>query len=165
MSWWSVPQAGDWVRTVTVVPVTFTDRVGGGGLPSGTRGVVLATYGGRVEVELDAQWGSITTTVRTGDVRVVRRDGGVGSFRQRTRRLVLARLAVGLMLALPLLQYAISYVWTYHSFDGITAELVTGTLLGVGDSIGAALSEPWKALIYFGVLAVLGRFTSGRRAR
>lgn len=166
MSRWSSLEPGDWVRTTRTVPLTLTDRLlGDGGLPRGTRGVVIARRGGRLDVELDVGWGITRATVKTRDVRAVRRGGGVGEFRARRSRLATARFAVAVALTLPLAHFTILYWWTYRSFDGFVPALVTAALYSAEDSFVAALHQPVKAILYFAVVALLGRFAFGRRAK
>ena len=166
MSWWSAGEPGDWVRATASIPVTVSDRLTGqGGLPAGTLGVVLDRYGSRLRVEFDAGWGTATATVNGRSVRVVRRAGGTSAFRTRTRRLTLARLAVAVALALPVLQFVAAYIWAYRTFNGIVPAFVEGAVYGAQDSFLAALHQPRQAIIYFGVIALLSRFAFGRRAR
>lgn len=146
--------------------MTLTDRLlGDGGLPKGTRGVVVGRRGGRLDVELDAGWGRVTATVSRGDVRLVRRGGGIGTFRIRTSRLALVRIAVAVALALPVVHFAIAYWWAYRSFDGIVAGFATAALYGAGDSLVAALHQPGRAVVYFLVVMLLWRFAIGRQAK
>ncbi len=167
MSWWSAgADPGDWVRTTTTVSLNLADQLlGHGGLPPGTRGVVLERYGSRLRVEFDNGWGSVTGTVRSREVQVVRRGAGAAAFRTRTSRLASARLAVAFALALPVLQFVVAYLWANRSFDGIGPAFVTAALYGAEDSLLATLHEPRKAVVYFVVVTLLYRFAFGRRAR
>lgn len=165
VTWWTAPQQGDWVATTRTVPVTLTDRALGGGLPAGTRGVVVERRGGRLGVELDGGWGRVTAEVHARDLRLVGRGRGAAAFRSRTSRLAAARIAVAGMLLLPVGHFVLAYLWAYHTFDGILGAFAVAVLDGAGQSLIAALHEPVRALVYFVVVAVLWRIAFGYRSR
>ncbi len=166
MRWWRpAADRGEWVRTTKVVPLGVTDRMLNRGLPRGTRGVVVARQGGRLRVEFDTGWGLVSGTVRRQDVQVLRHGGGAERFRARTGLLACARLAVAVVLALPVLQFVVAHLWAYRSFDGIASTFALAALGGAEQSLLAALHQPKKALAYVIVLTLLSRFAFGRRAQ
>lgn len=154
---------GDWIATMSTVPVTFTDTLAGGGLPAGTRGVVLEPGGRHVLVELDGGWGTVRARLQRGDIRVVRRRGGVEPFRSGMRKLAVVRAALAFALLLPVLRFAAEYLWTHWTVDGMAAAFALAAVDSAQYSLVAAFHQPGKALVYFVVVTVLWRVAFGRQ--
>jgi hypothetical protein len=157
------PEPGDWVRLTRMVPVTLADHIGGDGLRRGSRALVIARYGGRVELDVDAGWGSCRTTVSLGDCALVRKGGGAKAFRSRTRTITIVRVSLALFLSWPILYFVGVYLWTYRSLDGIVAAFMMNVVDGIPDQIDAALHEPVKAVAAAVLFAVIMRVALGPR--
>lgn len=160
---WRSFEVGDWVRTRRNVPVTIADHVTGGGVPKGSNGVVTEVRGGQVVVDVDAGWGTVTTTVRHSDLSLRRRGGGVEVFRRRSGRMATVRIAAALTLALPVLWYVAQYVWYYRTLDGITADFAVGVVEAGWAFLEGAIEHPVRALAFVAVSWLVGRLAFGRR--
>lgn len=162
MSWFAPAAPGDWVRSISVIRTSFTDRMLGGdaGIKPGTSGVVVDHVGwGSLKVRFDTGlFGSVTTTVKSSQVRVTRRGGGVEAHAERAARLRWARAGVGLALLGPVLVFAIRFLISGGSSGGLLVVLLDGAIAGVFDLIGYAFANPLQALLYVAVLTVAGRF-------
>ena len=165
MSWFSSPEVGDWVRLRHRVPVTMADHLTNGGLPKGARGCVVARRGSRIDVDVDAGWGSSRATLKAADVTVMRRGGGTEAFARRVRLLTTVRVSLALVIAWPVLRFVAEYLWVNRSFDDIVPAFVLGVIEGIPDQIEAALAEPWKAVLSFALFAVMGRIAFGPSSR
>jgi hypothetical protein len=134
-----------------------------GGLPQGSKGVVLAERGRELTVQFDAGWGTVTANVPRTACQLIRRRGGVDTFRSRTRFLTLVRLGLGLALALPVLVFAAEYIWQNGSTSGLAGNLALGALDSTGDLLVAALHQPVQTAIYCAALALASRLAFRRR--
>jgi len=157
-----VPQPGDWVATRHRIPISLTDHLLGdaGGLKPGTRGVVVRSSGfGRVEARFSIGLaGSVTASVRSSDLRVVRRGGGEDAFAAHTSRLNAARLGVAIALIAPFAYFVVA--WHLHggTKEGLLPALIDGACSGALDLLAYALTNPMKALIYLVIVTLAGRF-------
>ena len=164
MSRWS-PEPGDWVRTARRLPVSTYDMLTGDGLPLGTRGLVRSYRHGRLVVDLDTGWGTVTVSLRPRDCFVVRAGGGEQAFRRRASRVLLVRASVLAGLHLPLVLFVASYAWQRGTLDGVQGALVLAAIDSAFAAVEAAVHSPQQALLYYGVVALLLRFALGRRHR
>lgn len=166
MSFFRSPQPGDWIKTTRPIRVSLTDYLMGdnGGIRPGTRGVVIRVHGwNSLEVLLDTGLsGSVTARVRPGQIRVVRRDAGIDSFRETTSRINAIRFGVAMAFVLPLGYFAIVWFLKGGTTDGLTAALVDSAIYGMLDLLSYALSNPINALIYIAIVSVAARFAFGR---
>lgn len=84
------PQVADWIKTTEKVPVSFTDALTARGVPTGTRGVVTdisGFFGSLLVVRLDGGlFGSMTLRLRSSQVRVIRRGGGIEAYEESASR-------------------------------------------------------------------------------
>lgn len=162
MGWFGSLRTGDWVRTTDTIPVTLSDHLGGGGIRTGTRGVVTGVHGSRATVVFDSGWGVHTATVRAAKLRRIRSGGGVDRFRRRARTAALVRLGLAIALLFPVLSFAAVYLWTYRTVDGIVPTLLSATLDGVGDWLSAAIAHPMQRVIFSVVVGLVGRWVFRR---
>jgi hypothetical protein len=159
------PEPGDWVRATRRLPVTVTDHLTDGGLPAGTRGVVVGGRGRYTEVEFRAVLGTARVRVPTDGLRLDRRGGGREAFRNRSRRVTAVRLALAAFLLLPLAHFVGSYTWEHRSLDGLVPAFAVAAVNSAGDWLFTAIDQPVRALVYTGFLAALTRIAFGRRRR
>ena len=163
---WRTPQPGDWVVLTSPVKTTLTDHLLGdqAGIRRGTRGVVIRSLGwGACQVRLDTGLlGSTTARVRRGQMRVVRRGGGVDAFAARSSRLNAARAGVALALVAPFSYFAAAWFAGGGSKGGLLAALIDGLLQGCLDLLSYALAHPLNAALYVGLVTVASRFAFGR---
>lgn len=162
--WFSTPEVGDWVRLKRRTPVSFSDHLTDGGLPAGSRACVLGRTGSRLELEVDAGWGSTRVSVRSHDVTVIRRGGGSEAFARRVRLVTTVRVSLALVLVWPVLQFVATYLWVNRTFEDIVPAFVMGVLDGLPEQIEAAIAEPWKAVLSFLLFAVMGRIAFGPKS-
>lgn len=168
MSWFlgGPPQPGDWIKLTDKVPVSFTDTLSGGGVPAGTRGVVTDVsgfFGGHLVARLDGGlFGSMTVRVRARQVRVIRRGGGIEAYEQNASRRGAVRIGAATALLAPLLYFAVTYMATGGTTDGLIAALVGGALYSVLDMIEYLLANPVQGLLYCLVVWGVGRLAFGR---
>lgn len=167
MWFWSTPRPGDWVRSTRRVPVGVLDQLTGGGLPPGTRGVVVGTAPGLLCSDLLVAYdaglaGTVTARTRARDLRTVRRGGGVDEFRRSRGRLAAARAGVAAVFVAPVLWFAIQYVVERRSTDGLMSTLVVGSVYGAFDFVGFLVAEPLRAIAYLLVTSVAWRFAFRR---
>ncbi len=156
--WGGEPRPGDWVVSKELVRTSLTDRLTGGGLRPGTRGVVVARSGSRLVVEFDTGYGRASARVPAGVVRVVRRGGGRDRFERRTGLMTTIRLAVAAFLMFPVLWWIGAYLWTYRTLDGIVPAFAVAALDSLGELVATAIAHPGRSLVYALFLAALGRF-------
>lgn len=159
MGWLSIAiNQGDWVKSTRTIPISINDRLSGGGIAAGTRGVVTAITGTRITVEFDTRWGLCTAIVPARGLTRIRREGGVQQFRQRAHTSTLIRIGLALALAFPILYFTGWYLWTYHTFDGIVPAFVQTSLDSLTDWLAAALAHPVQTVIASILLAAIGRW-------
>jgi hypothetical protein len=154
---WGGVQVGDWVRSRARLPVTLADHLLQSGIKPGARGVVTATSGSRALVDFDAGLGTVSASVSQRHLRVVRRGGGIGSFKTNAHRRLIARVALIIFLALPVLQFLAAYAWINRGFDGITVAFAEGVVQSVLDWLNMLLTQPARTAIYIGCLWVVAR--------
>lgn len=157
MMWNRRAQPGDWVRATAKITTGLVDELTGGGLPAGSRGVVTSRSGRWLIIEFDNGIGITTTRVKDDRCRIDRRAGGLHQFRERTRRMTIARLALMGFLLWPVAQFIFLYLWHNRTADGIAPALVLASLDGVGDLAGQLVTNPVRTLIYLVFLTGLGR--------
>jgi len=162
MSWFGSIGPGDWVSTTSAIPVTLSDHLTGGGIRSGTRGVVTAVSGSRVTVDFDSGWGLHTATVSMRNLRRARAGGGVERFRSRARTTTLIRIGLGIALCFPVVLFAVEYLWMFHTLDGIVPAFLTACLDSVGDWVGAAIAHPVHTLVFSVVVGLISRWVFRR---
>jgi len=165
MIWSRYIETGDWVRSTRTLRVTLTDHLQGGraGIPAGTDGLVIDRSGRRIRVEFDTGWGPCTATISPSDCRVTRRAGGVDAFRRRAHTRMLVRLGLLIALMMPFLYFAGWYLLHYRTFDGFVPALATQSIASFGDWLSMAIEHPVQTVIYASVLALISRFTFGKR--
>lgn len=154
---WGGLQVGDWVKANRTVPVTFTDSITESGVRPGTMGVVTDTAGSRVQVAFEGGFGTVDAWVPTRHLRVVGRGRGVGSFRSHARRIAVARAALSLFLAWPVLKFLAIYGWTHHGFSGVTSAFALAVIDSIGDWLAMLVQQPVKTVVYLIFLGILGR--------
>lgn len=159
------PDVGDWVRLKKRTAVTFTDILTGDGLPEGSLGVVVARFGSSLQVDVDAGWGSSRATVKSWDVRVVRRKGGQEAFAKRTHYLTVVRVSLALFLAWPVISYIALYFWEHQTFDGLTIHLSIGLIEGAFEQVNQLIADPVRGLLLLGLFALFSRIAFGPSSR
>lgn len=156
--WGTHPGAGDWVKVTETMPVSVTDHLFGAGLPVGTRGVVTGRTGNKLDVEFDTGFGTTRAIVPTTKCALVKRGGGKDVFIRRAGTVRTIRLALGLFLTWPLLQFAGLYWWEKRTFDGIVEEFTLAAFESAGEWLMTVIHDPLPALTYALFIAVLSRF-------
>lgn len=150
---------GDWVRSRENLAYGL---LGGSTIKSGTRGVVTGVANGwfssTASVRWDGGFGTVSTTVPTRHLQVVRHGGGVNRFVAHQGRLTAARAALALFLMWPVIKWVVEYVWLNKGFSGITGVFALGMVDSIGDWITMLVSSPVHAIIYFTFLGLIGRW-------
>lgn len=159
------PDVGDWVRLKKTAPTTLTDHLTGGGLPTGSLGVVTGRFGASLEVDVDAGWGTCRAQVRASDVSIVRRGGGREAFGKRVHLLTIVRVSLALFLLWPIIQFTGWYLWQYRSFDGFTVAFAIAMVEGALQQVEELIAHPIRGLLLLGWFALLGRIAFGRSGR
>lgn len=161
--WGRSPTIGDWVVTLDErTPVTLSDRLWGGGVARGTRGVVVARHGRQAEVELGAGWGSVRATVPVSRLRTVRVGGGEAAFRDRQRLVGAIRCGIAGAFVVPVLVFAAEYLVAGGSVSGILPALASAVLVWAIEGLAAALAHPAQAILALLVTTVLARWAFRR---
>jgi hypothetical protein len=153
-----VPTTGDWIALTKRVPTAFADSLTGGGLPRGTRGVVIDRIGMRLRIKFDSGFGIMQATVHSRDTRVVRRHGGADAFARRTRVTTALRAGVLFAMAAPFLYFIVQYLWTYRTTHGLLPALATGLVVGTVDTLAATLEHPVQGIVYLLLTTALTRW-------
>jgi len=141
----------------------MTDHLTGGGIRPGTLGVVLERTGSHLRVRFDSGWGSCSTRVRASQCRVQSRGRGHAAFARRTNTLTVVRLALAAFLVWPFVWFAVLYVWTNRSFDGLLPALAVGTIDGAANWLALAIIHPVQSLVYAVFLTILSKIAFPRR--
>jgi hypothetical protein len=120
--------------------------------------VVTGVHGwNSLEVLLDTGlFGSVTARVKPGQVRVVRRDAGIDSFRETASRIIAMRFGVAMAFVLPIAYFAVVWFLWGGTNDGLVAALVNSAIYGVLD-FELRVEQPGRR-------ADLHRHRHGRRA-
>lgn len=164
---WLTPSVGDWVRTTRRVPAGFMDRLTGGGLPRGTRGVVVAHAPGLLTSDVFVEYdtglgGRLTARTPVRHLRSVRVGGGVPAFRQSAGRMAAARAGVAAVFVAPILWFAVEYFLNHHTAHGLLPALMLGMVYGGLDFITYLLDDPGRAVVYLVVTTLAWRFAFRR---
>ena len=153
------PRRGDWVAASEPIQGGLFS---GTAIAKGTHGVVNSVnygfFSSTVAVTFGGGLSPVDRIVPTHKLRIIRRGAGVERFQLHQSRLAVARAAIALFLCWPVIQWVAQYVWMNRGFDGITAAFAAGVLDSIGSYLAMFITDPIKALIYFGFLGLLGRF-------
>lgn len=150
---------GDWV---TATESLVYGLLGGSTIKAGTRVVVTNVANGwfnsTASVRWDGGFGTVSTTVPTRHLRVVRHGGGVDRFVSHQGRLTAARAALALFLIWPVIKWVVEYVWLNKGFSGITGAFALGMVDSIDGWITMLVASPVHAVIYFAFLGLIGRW-------
>jgi hypothetical protein len=119
--------------------------------------MVQGWFTSRADVEFGSGLGTVRASVPTHQLRLVRRAEGIDRFSTRQRRLAVARAALVLFLAWPIIWWCIQYVWINRTFSGIASAFAVSIVYSIGNWITMLIADPVEGLIHLGFLWVVGR--------
>ncbi|MBO0843584.1 MAG: hypothetical protein J2O46_10390 [Nocardioides sp.] len=145
----SQAKQGTVVKTTEPIPLTWTDRLIGGGVQSGKEGVIVGAEGRKARVTFTGKDGR-TLWVRTRRLRLAKEKQALGDLRGPVRAAVIVFLAV------PLVRFVAAYVWE-HGFSGLPSALGNGLVDGLSAWSGVLADHPARALVHIAFLAAVTR--------
>ncbi|ADG76384.1 hypothetical protein Cfla_3512 [Cellulomonas flavigena DSM 20109] len=161
--WWSSPAVGDWVRTTRTEATSLTDVLQGGGLPAGTRGVVVSRDGRWARVRAEDTLGTVEVTVPAHHLRVTARGRGEEAFARSAGLRSAVRVGAFLALAAPVLWFVVQYMWINRGTDGLLVALVLAALDSAAVSLLELVDDPVRAVLAAGLFALTARVAFGPR--
>lgn len=157
------PQAGDWV--VATAPITRGLLAGeiSAGAPGVVAGPVRGIWSPRVPVRFDCGLGGLAEVdAPVSRLRITRRGAGQDRFVRRMQWFGAVRVGVALALLAPIAYFAVLYIWTYRSVDGLLTALVMAALDSAVATMSAAISHPVPTAVFLAASWGLARFAFRR---